>query len=163
MAECKPCSLLFEYYVRNLREIIMGIGRFFKSLVNREVMGEELVAVHEKVYRQAERMHPDAEPHMLLAEVWLTHMAAYGKNPLDQMMQTLSFSETMQFACVPPPNNVRALGLYFIYKERPDILQAYPKFGVEFGSLMKPVFKAMENGSIDELYQRYNPRMASEQ
>ena len=69
----------------------------------------------------------------------------------------------MQFACVSPPNNVRALGLYFIYKERPDILQAYPKFGIEFEAIMSPVFKAMESGNLDTLYQRYNPKMASEQ
>lgn len=141
----------------------MGIGRFFKSLVNPEVMGEEVVAMLEKMYRHAVGQYPGADPHMFLAQAWVARMAAHGKNPWNETRQVVAFSETMQFACVPPPNNARALGLYFLYKERPDILQAYPKFGMEFESLMTPVFKAMENGSIDELYQRYNPQMANEQ
>ncbi len=140
----------------------MGIGRFFKSLVNPEVMGEEIIASQERNYRQAERMYPGADPHMLLAQVWLSRMAASGKNPKDEMMRIAAFSETKQFACIPPPNNIRALGLYFIYKECSYIVQTYPKFGMAFDSLMTPVFKATENGSIDELYQRYNPKMASE-
>ena len=141
----------------------MGIGRFLKSLVNPEAMGEEIIAMQEKAYRKAEEMYPGAEPHMLLAQVWLTRMAAHGKNPMDEIMQTLSFSETVQFACVPPPKNVRALGLYFIYKERPDILRSFPKFGIEFEALMSPVSKATENGTLDEIYRRYNPKMATEQ
>ncbi len=140
----------------------MGIGGFFKGLGNSEVMGEEIVAWQEIIYRDYEKKYPSADPHMLLAHVWLSRMAAHKKNPKDEMMHIAAFSETKQFACIPPPNNARALGLYFIYKERPDILQAYPKFGMEFESLMTPVFKATENGSIDELYQRYNPKMASE-
>jgi hypothetical protein len=140
----------------------MGIGRFLKSLVNSEIMGEEIIANQEKTYVKAE-MYPDAEPHVLLAQVWLTRIAAHGKNPIDEEMQIIAFSETMQFACVPPPNNARALGLYFIYKERPDILQDYPKFGIEYESLMSPVFKAIESGNLDALYQLYNPKLASEQ
>jgi len=140
----------------------MGIGRFFKSLVNPEVMGEEIITLQEKGYREAEKMYPGADPHMLLAQVWLSRMAAHGKNPMDEMLQTVAFSETMQFACVPPPKNVRALALYFIHKERSDIIQNYPKFAQEFEALMTPVFKAMENGNIDDLYRRYNPKMANE-
>jgi len=141
----------------------MGIGRFLKSLVNPEVMGEEIIANQEKAYMKAKELYPGAEPHALLAHVWLTRMAAHGKNPMDETMQTLAFTETMQFACVPPPNNVRALGLYFIYKEQPNILQTYPKFGIEFETIMSPVFQAMESGNLDAFYKRYNPKMASEQ
>lgn len=140
----------------------MSIGSFFKSLVNPEAMGDEIIALQERAYREAERMYPGAEPHLLLAQVWLSRMAAHGKNAMDQTFQTVAFSETMQFACVPPPKNVRALSLYFIYKERPDIIQNFPKFGREFESLMSPVFQAMEKGGIEKLYRRYNPTMANQ-
>lgn len=105
----------------------MGFGRFFKSLVNPEVMGEEIIALQERGYREAEKMYPGADPHMLLSQVWLSRMAAHGKNPMGEMLQTVAFSETMQFSCVPPPKNARALALYFIYKERPDIIENYPQ------------------------------------
>lgn len=140
----------------------MGIGRFFKSLVNPEAMGEEIIALQEKAYREAQKMYPGADPHLLLAQVWLSRMAARGKSPNDEQLQTVAFSETMQFACVPPPKNVRALGHYFVYKERPDIIKSYPKFGDEFTQLMAPVFAAREKGQIDSLYSRFNPQMAAE-
>ncbi len=139
----------------------MGIGRFFKSLVNPEVMGEEIIALQEKAYGEAQKMYPGADPHLLLAQVWLSRMAAQGVNPNDQKYHTVAFSETMQFACVPPPRNVRALDHYFIYKERPDIIEKYPQFGTEFAQIMAPIFVAMENGQMDSLYSRLNPQMAA--
>lgn len=141
----------------------MGIGRFFKSIFNAEVLGEEIVAAQEKAYRRVKELSPGAEPHAVLAQVWLSRMAVRAKKPMDETMQAVAFSETMLFACVPPPNNARALGLHFINKERPDIFQVYPKFGSEFAALMEPVIKAVENGTLDALYQRYNPQMAREQ
>lgn len=140
----------------------MGLRSFLKSLVNAEAMGDEIISVQERVYREAQRRYPGADPHMLLAQVWLSRMAAHGKTPMDETLQTVAFSETMQFSCVAPPNNVRALALYFIYKERPDIIQNYPKFAQEFERLMAPVMAAIESGSIDTLYQRFNPQMAAQ-
>ncbi|HIC92535.1 MAG TPA: hypothetical protein EYP21_10895 [Syntrophaceae bacterium] len=137
----------------------MGVFRFLKSLVDSEAMGDEIIRVQEKAYNDAKKLYPDSDPHALLAQVWLSRMAAHGKNIDNEAMQMTAFSETMQFACVPPPGNVRALGLYFIYKERPDIIEKHPKFGLEFQKLMRPVFKAMKNGSIGALYKKYNPNM----
>jgi hypothetical protein len=136
----------------------MGLGTFLKSLVNAEAMGDEIIALQERGYPRAARVYPGADPHVLLAQLWLARMAAHGQGPTDKMVQAMAFSETMQFACVAPPNNMRALGLYFIYKERPDIIQNYPKFSLEFARLMAPVM----NGSIESLYQRFNPHMAAQ-
>ena len=135
----------------------MGLGTFLKSVVNAEAMGDEIIALQERGYPQAARVYPGADPHVLLAQLWLARMAAHGQDPTDKLVQATAFSETMQFACVAPPNNMRALGLYFIYKERPDIIQNYPKFSLEFARLMAPVM----NGSIESLYQRFNPHMAA--
>lgn len=140
----------------------MGIGRFLKSLVNPEAMGEEIIALQEKAYGEAQKMYSGADPHLLLAQVWLSRMAARGKNPNDQQLQTVAFSETMLFACVPPPENVRALGHYFIHKERPDIIESYPRLGEEFAQIMAPVFVAKDKGQLDLLYSRFNPQMAAE-
>ena len=140
----------------------MGIGSFLKSLVSPEAMGEEIIALQEKAYGEAQKMYPGADPHVLLAQVWLSRMAARGNNPNDKQLQTVAFSETMQFACVPPPKNVRALGHYFIYKERPEIIERHPRFGAEFAQIMAPVFAAMEKGQMDALYGRFNPHMAAE-
>lgn len=138
----------------------MGIGRFFKSLVNLEVLGEEIIASVWYSYEKAEKMYPGAEPHTCLAHAWLARMTVRGRNPWNDQNRVKAFSETLLFACIPPPKNARALGLYFIYQERPNILQAYPKFTIEYDSLIEPL---IEKESIDELYKYYNPKMASAQ
>ncbi len=146
----------------------MSLGSFLKSLVNAEAMGDEIIAVQERGYLQAQRMYCGADPHMLLAQLWLARRAAWGEIPTDKMHQVvgmhqiIAFTETMQFACIAPPNNMRALGLYFIYKERPDIIQNYPKFGSEFARLMAPIMAATESGGMEALYQRFNPQMAAQ-
>ena len=138
----------------------MGIGRFIKTLINPEAMGEEIIALQERAYLEAQKLYPGAEPHTLLAQVWLSRMAARGKNVGEQQFQAAAFSETIQFACVPPPKNARALGLYFIYQEQPQVLNSHPKFTRQFEELVGPVIAATKNGQMDALYRQLNPRLA---
>jgi len=138
----------------------MSIGSFFKSLVSPEAMGDEIIALQERMYRDLAEKHPSDEPHQLLARVWLSRMAAHGNDVRQEAFQQRAYSDTIQCACLPPPKNARALGLWFIYKERPDILELFPKFGLEYETLMLPIFTAMENGTFMELYRRFNPQMA---
>lgn len=139
----------------------MGLFRLFKSIVDDETAGDEIIRAQEKAYRKALKLLPGADQHVLLAQVWLSRMAARGKSTDDGTTQAFAFNETMQFACIPPPDNVRALGLYFIYKEMPYLLQKVPKFSQEFERLMIPVHAAMESGDFDALYKKYNPNMES--
>lgn len=138
----------------------MSFGSFFKSLTSPEAMGDEIIGTQERLYRELAAKHPDREPHQLLAQVWLGRMAAHGNDVRDELFQQRAFSDTIQCACLPPPKNARALGLWFIYKERPDILERFPKFGREYETLMRPVLAAMKDGMFMELYRRYNPQMA---
>ena len=164
------------------------IGLTLKGLISREAAGDAIIALQEKVYRSYSKNHPGYEPHENLVGLWITRRATpRNKRLFEEMTASLpsmmdsipevlldslapryhsmipmAFMETMLYACIPPPDNARALGLYFIYKELPGIVHAYPKFAIEFESLMSPVFTAVENGDIYELYQCYNPQMAAE-
>ena len=147
----------------------MGIFNFFKSLVDSETLGDEIIRSQEKAYNNVQKLYPDADQHDLLALVWLSRIAPSkylnaisGKNTnIDEELQTVAFSETMLFACIQPPGNVRVLGLYFIYKECPFIIEKYPKFSREFIELMSPVFAAMKDGSIEGLYKKFNKSLKS--
>lgn len=138
----------------------MGIGRFFKSLTDNRVCGQETVATQERMYEQVRRQAPGKDPHFYLAQVYASRARLHGVS--EQTLQITAFSETFQFACVPAPACARALGLYFVYKERPDIVRAYPEFAAEFGQLIGPVHEAIEKGKGQALYARLNPRMAAE-
>ncbi len=136
----------------------MGIVRFFRSVFNREILGEEIVSQQEKIYRLSGKIFPDADLHDRLVGLWISRMRARRKNiEEEEIEKMLARAQTALFACAPPPGSVRALGLYFIYKEHPDIILSCPKFGKEFEKLMMPVFVAKEKGSLEQLYRRYNP------
>ena len=139
----------------------MGLFRTLKSIVNPEVMGEEIVSTIEKVYSLSERHFPNYEPHALLAHTWATRMRVRG-NRITEDMEVVAFSETRLFAALPPPSNSRALGLYFLFKERPDILGQFPKFSAQYEALMGPIFRSLENETFEGLYSHYNPDLAKE-
>ena len=137
-----------------------SIGSFLKSLVNAEAMGDEIIRIQVDTYNFMKAKHPDCEPHQLLALVWLSRMKALGKNVQSELMQQQAYTETLQYACLPPTSNARALGLWFIYKERRDILERYPRFASEYESLLSPIMQAMETGNLMVFYGRYNPKAA---
>ena len=138
----------------------MGLGKFFNSLFDNELIGQEIINAQVKAYERYKQRFPQAEPHELLACTWLSRQKASLRNINDPNMQMLSYTETFIFACVPPAKCARALGLYIVYKERPDIIGNYPAFSKEYSLLMNPVFEAQQNGTILDLYSKYNPQMA---
>jgi len=138
----------------------MGIGTFFRSFVNAEVLGDEIIRMQVDTYKFMKERNPDMEPHALLALVWTSRMQALGKNVRSELMQQQAYTETLQYSCLPPPTNARALGLWFIYKERPDILERYPRFATEYESLLAPISNAIQTGSFTVCYGRYNPQAA---
>ncbi|MBW1924044.1 MAG: hypothetical protein JRJ35_11275 [Deltaproteobacteria bacterium] len=140
----------------------MGLRRFFKSLTNAEAMGEEIIRMQEDSYEKARQLYPDSDPHVLLAQVWLTRQAAHGRDVHSEAMQITAFTETMQFACLPYPQNIRALALFIVYKERPDIIQRFTRFSQEFQELMAPVSAAVESGDFERIYRKHNPNMPQE-
>lgn len=140
----------------------MGIGKFIKGIFDPKALGENIVEKQVEVYQQQKNCFPNEEPHVHLAQTWLSRMAVHGKDSNDASLQTLAFTETYIFACLPPPICAKALGLYILYKERLDIIEACPKFKQEFNQLMMPVMQAQNNGTDKELYKKYNPKMSKQ-
>lgn len=140
----------------------MGIGTLFKSFFNSEALGHQTIDTTVTIYTRAQCQQPDAEPHAWLASTWLNRMKAKGENIDSPEMHMMAFSETFLHACVKPPLCARSLGLFFLYKENPHVLKEHSKFSEEYTQLMGPVIETQESGSIQELYKRYNPKMATE-
>lgn len=135
----------------------MGLFRFLRSVIDQEFLGDETVKKQEIIYKGQQEMFPNHDPHFYLAQVWISRMTAKGHDPNDPNLKEQAIIDTILYACVQPPKCARALGLYFLYKENPDIIEKFAKFQTEFNSLMKPVFEAEENGTMYELYKLYNP------
>ena len=140
----------------------MGIFRTVAGMFNDDILIQETIKSMEDGYHEAHRQHPEMEPHDLLALVWRCKMALLGHKLNDPEMEAHAYNQTMQFACVPPPSCVRALALYMIYKMKEKAIESSPRYQQEYGMLMNPVFKAVSNGSLQELYAKYNPLHAKE-
>jgi len=138
----------------------MGIKNFFKQFVSQEALGDQTIDSVVTIFNKAQKARPYEEPHESLASTWMHRMKGMGHNVNDPNMVLNALSETYLHACIRPPLCARSLGLYFLYKENPQIIQKYPKYSAEYNELIGPVFEAQENGTIDELYKRYNPKMA---
>lgn len=140
----------------------MGIKKFLQSVFDPRVLAEETVNKQVEVYLKHRELFPNEEPHFHLAQTWRSRAAVNGQDPDDEAVQAASFIDTYQFACVPHPDCAKALGIFILYKERPDLLEQLTHMQEEFGLLMGPVHAAMEEGSIEELYREYNPKSASQ-
>lgn len=138
----------------------MGLGNFLKTLVNPKAMAEEIIRLQEAAYREGAKLYPGADPHVLLAHAWLSRMAARGLiDPNAVSAKQQAFYQTWQFSILPWPACTRALGLYFLGEERPDISKGFPIYGQELDSILTPGFRAMQDGSFFAMYEEMNPRM----
>jgi hypothetical protein len=137
----------------------MALGRFFRSFIDKEALGEEMIAAIHRMYQTGARLSPDVSPHALLASVWTNRMKANGMaGRVDtEALDDLAWLETQDFACLPYPGNIRALGLYFITKERPDIIAEHPRFGILLTDLRSLLDAPRDAGALHKLYSTLNP------
>ena len=143
----------------------MGILRFLKSLSDSEVMGEEVIIAIQKLYKQTQDLSPHDEPHESLSKTWLSRARARGIDINTQEVAMGAWSSTQLFSLLPHGANIRAMAIHILFLERPDIQAAYPKFEQEYDHLMKPIMAVLAKGEdevFEELYKKYNPRLAKE-
>src|SRR5690606_5941135 len=110
----------------------MKLLNFFKKNQNAEVEGNIIINKFESKYLLFQKEYPNDDLHMLLKKVLLTVFKEVGVDINNEDMDMMAWSDTYQFASIPPPLNVRSLALYALYKFRPDIIKKIPKFEVEF-------------------------------
>jgi hypothetical protein len=140
----------------------MGFFDKFKQIYNEETLGEQTIEAVVSVFQKVQKARSHEEPHESLASTWLHRIKLLGQDVSGQDIVLTALGETFLHACIKPPLCARSLGLYFLYKENPQVIAKYPKFAEEYNALMAPVFKAQEDDEIMGLYAKYNPRMAQD-
>lgn len=133
----------------------------FEQSMSEEALGDQTIDTIVSMYEKSQRQQPHEEPHVWLGNVWLGRAeAVHDVDISDPRILKIALYETYLCSCVQPPLCARALGLYFLFKEHSEIIEKYTKFAKEFDELIGPVIEARDNGTIDELYRRYNPNTA---
>ncbi len=130
--------------------------------VQQQLIAEKILSISQQVYDKVKMDRPDEDEHFYLATTWLRRFfrdkRAYllGDRLSDEELDRLSWTETMQFSILDPPDSIRALGLHMIYKECP---REYLKYVREYNKLMEPVTEARENETFMDIYRQKNPRI----
>lgn len=138
----------------------MGFLRLLKSLVDSEVMGEEIILAVERLYRQTKLLSPGDEPYDTLVKTYLARLKARGQNINNEGTIISAQSLCFRFACLREGENARALSLWCLWEERKDIVGSYPKFMQAYETAMYPTAKAEKEGTLRELFSKYNPGTA---
>ena len=142
----------------------MGILHQLITLVNPKRKIEDTLRREYMAYGNASEAGDGcADPHVILARVWLSHKAAAKKiDPHDSSAQQRAFEETWQFSVIPWPQNVRALGLQFLHEERPGLVRKVPEYTRELNELLTPVLKSKQSGEFLARYEETNPNVLYE-
>ena len=135
--------------------------RFVQLLFNPEARAWHFVERCQITCEQHAQRNPEIEPHQLLGHLWskTRRIRWHGKDPA---LRKPAFVATYFYACLPPSDGARALGLAIALSAYPKTADKYPALGQEYDRLMEPVFEAQRNGGLHTLYAKHNPRLAAE-
>jgi len=113
----------------------MGLGRFFKGLIDNETMGENIIEANVKTYNSLKTMNPSCDTFSWLCATYLSRKRALGQSATEFDAQYIC----SKLDKLPEPLNARALGLTMLMNERMDIFSEYPKFAEELEIYMDRV------------------------
>ena len=141
----------------------MGFFKNIQGIFNTKALGEAVVEAHLTSYFALRQLHPELSEHLLLAKMLVERVKLFAKvnrMPMadEKVRMEYAIKETALMSVLDPPRSAKALGLYSLSKERPDIFQKHPEFLREYQQLMKPAMDAHAAGTFSELYKTKNPK-----
>lgn len=123
------------------------------------ILAQNIIKANEDAYNYCRSNNPGKNEHDYLAMTYATRRKAgvlVGNDSInEEQISILSYTETHQFAVLSPPNSIRALALYILYKERPDLISE--KHREEFSKLMEPIFTSQDKRTFNNWYEQKNP------
>lgn len=140
----------------------MAFKRSGLDPAQQQVVTKNILSITRQIYDKVKEERPDEDEHFYLATTWYRkHFEdkrpyRQGDPLLEGELDRLSWTETMQFAILDPPDSIRVLSLYMVYKECP---REYLKYVQEYNELMEPVTTALEDDTFMEVYREKNPRI----
>lgn len=141
----------------------MSIFKFIKAIFSTKHNCQYFIESAEFSYHKHRDSFPGHDSHFYLAQAWLAYMAGKGRNIDNPDIQQAALTTTYLCACVPHPKCARALGLFLLYRERPEEYEKSKQLQDEFNELILPVIEAQDKGTILDLYRKYNPKLETMQ
>lgn len=142
-------------------KIITGISK--KNGKNSDRRIEGYVQACKNLYNLCVSMYPDKDPHehlvIVLCTIW-TKSGVFKEVEIDKPIQAREIvAYTLFPACLPPQNRARVLAYKLIMEDKElssRISTGFPEYYKEYSTVSKSIWDAKRNGSLIDLYSRYN-------
>ena len=124
---------------------------------------EGYVQACENLYDLCVSMYPDSDPHehlvIVLCTIW-TRTGVFKESEINKPTQAREIvAYTLFPACLPPQNRARVLAYKLIMEDKElssRFSTEYPEYYKEYSKASKSIWDAKKNGSLIDLYSRYN-------
>ena len=142
-------------------KIIPGMSKKSNKSADKRIEG--YVQACENLYSLSVNMFPNKDPHehlvIVLCTIW-TRSGVYKVTEIDKPSQAREIvAYTLFPACLPPKNRARVLAYKLIMEEKElssRISKRHPEYYKEYCKESKTIWDAKRNGSLEDLYCRYN-------
>jgi len=126
--------------------------------VNKKASPESLIDSAEQTYFDLREKNPDRDEHWFLANTWLRRYGSTeeAKQKGPELLKFIAYKETHLFSVLEPPESIRGLALFLVYKELGEWQAMY--YADEFSQIMEPIMRSRTNHVFPEKYKQRNPR-----
>ncbi len=137
----------------------MSLIREIVGIFVPRILTENIIKANEDSYYNLRKKFPGKNEHDYLAMTYAARRKAgavvRNDSITEEQIELLAYTETQLFAVLKPPNSIRALALYILYKERPDLLT--DSYSNEYTNLVEPILKSQDDGTFWKWYEKTNP------
>ncbi len=131
----------------------MGLWKNIKGLWKPQALAESVVETQVKCFAKFMYEHPERDPNAWLALTLQSRGTWGGQAEVWYYSETASFS--LALTTTQKPQAPIALGLFILFKERPDIVLPYMSDDFEY--IMSPIFEMAKTGEIEGRWRLANP------
>jgi len=119
---------------------------------------ENLIKSLEQTYFDLRRKNPDRDEHWFLANTWVKRYGStkQAKQKGAEWARFVAYKDTHQFSILEPPESIRGLALFLVYKELGE--QQAIHYTSEFSQIMEPIIKSQESHVFLDKYKERNAR-----
>ena len=125
--------------------------------LDKKAPAENLIKSLEQTYSDLRKKHPDQDEHWYLANTWLTRYGSgeEAKQKGAEWATFTAYKDTCEFSILEPPESVRGLALFLVFKELGEPQAKY--YESEFFQILEPVLKSKKSNVFFDEYKQKNP------
>jgi hypothetical protein len=126
--------------------------------IDKKAPAENLIKSLEQIYFDLRKNNPDRDEHWFLANTWSKRYGSskQAKQKGAEWTKFVAYKDTLQFSILEPPQSIRGLALFLVYKELGEQQAMY--YVSEFSQIMEPITENQEIHISADKYKERNPR-----